>query len=85
MWIAPVLRPRTDPILVQAQVWAASRTFPEPSCERNLTAPVTLWHTTYAQDFMAHKSNCTAGIVSWAQTMRAGAFNATSTVSVVPE
>ena len=23
MWIAPVLRPRTEPLLIQVQVWAA--------------------------------------------------------------
>ena len=33
--------PRTDPNLVQAQVWAR-RTFFQTSCKRNLPAPVTL-------------------------------------------
>ena len=30
MWIAPVLRPRTEPLLIQVQVWAARMAFSDP-------------------------------------------------------
>ena len=30
MWIAPVLRPRTEPLLIQVQVWAARMAFFDP-------------------------------------------------------